>query len=252
MWNRKNIKANGTLMLKCGGMSKSVLKDEMFSFRMNPINIDVDVTFTDNSPRYLAPTKRMGLQDHFIKFDNALKLAKEIVLSQNDRYFVVLSGNFIFGDFIESFIMGKKLKVKELTIATLSLGKENIDSLANLLHWKAVDKINLLVSDYFYAHNKETAIPYIYKELDFDEQLEFAVAGTHCKVTLIETHCGKKIIFHGSANLRSSSNIEQLVVEVSDELFDFNYSYLSNIFAEYSLINKSLRRKKLWQAITKE
>jgi hypothetical protein len=226
--------------------------DEIFNFRMQPIDVDVDVTFTDSSNKYIAPQKNMKLRTNQIKFSNAIELAKEVILSKNERYYCLLSGNFEFGDFIEAFIMAKKLKVKELTIATLSLGKNNIDSLANLLHWKAVDKINLIVSDYYYAHNKKTAIPYIYKELDFNDQLDLAVAASHCKVTLIETHCGKKIVMHGSANLRSSSNTEQLVVEVCDELFDFNYLWISKILNEYSTINKSLRDKKLWQTITAE
>ena len=180
--------------------------DEIFNFRMNPINVDVDVTFTDTSNKYIAPKTNLGLKKSQIKFSKAIELAKEIILSKNERYYCLLSGNFEFGDFIEAFIMTKKIKVKELTIATLSLGKNNIDSLANLLHWGVVDKINLIVSDYFYAHNKKTAIPYIYKELDFNNQLDLAVAASHCKVTLIERTCNTKVVMHGSANLRSSSN----------------------------------------------
>ena len=225
-------------------------KDEIFNFRMKPIDVNVEINETSNE--YFTPKPNLGLQDHHIKINNAIKLAREVILSKNKRYFVLLSGNFEFGDFIESFIMLKNLKVKELTIVTLSLGKNNIDSLANLLHSKNVDKINLLVSDYFYSHNKKTAIPYLYKELDFNKQLDFAVAASHCKITLIETHCGKKVVMHGSANLRSSSNIEQLVIEHDEDLFDFNKNYLSLIFNEYSLINKSLRDNKLWQTITTE
>jgi hypothetical protein len=224
--------------------------DEIFDFRIKPIEVNIEINQTSNE--YFTPKPNLGLQDHQIKIDNAIKLAREVILSKNKRYFVLLSGNFEFGDFIESFIMLKGLKVKELTIATLSLGKNNIDSLANLLHSKNVDKINLLVSDYFYSHNKKTSVPYIYKELDFNNQLDFAVAGSHCKITLIETHCGKKVVMHGSANLRSSSNIEQVVIEHDEELFDFNKNYLSLVFKEYSLINKSLRDNKLWQTIMKE
>lgn len=226
--------------------------DEIFNFRMKPIEINIEVGENKLSNEYMTPKSNLGLDKKYIKFDNAIKMAKEVILSKHKRYFCLLSGNFEYGDFIESFIMTKRLKVKELTIATLSLGKNNIDSLANLLHLKAVDKINLLVSDYYYSHNKKTAIPYIYQELDFDNQLDFAVAGTHCKICLIETHDGKKVVMHGSANLRSSSNIEQLMIEHDDELFDFNKNYLSLLFKEYSLINKSLRDKKLWETITAE
>lgn len=223
--------------------------DELFDFRMQPISVDIDVTFTDSSNKYFTPKPNMGLHSSFIKTDNAIKLAKEVILSKNKRYYCILSGNFEFGDFIEAFILMKGLKVKELTISTLSLSQNNIVSLKNLLN-SNVDKLNLCVSDYFYAHNKKTAVPLIYNLLNEKQQLDFAVAGTHTKICLIETHCGKKVIMHGSANLRSSSNIEQLMIEHDNELFDFNRNYLSLIFEEYSLINKSLRDGKLWQTIT--
>jgi hypothetical protein len=231
--------------------------DEIFKdLRIDEIKIDVDVCVEEVkiTNRHIAPKKNMGIAERFIKIDNAIKLAKDIVLSQNERYYCILSGNFEFGDFIEAFIMVKPIKVKELTISTLSMGKNNIDSLKTLILKDKVKKLNLIVSDYYYAHNKTTAIPYIYKELDDEskENFNFAVAATHCKVALIHTECGKKIILHGSANLRSSSNIEQLVVEISDDLYDFNYTFLQMILDEYTTINKSLRDKKLWQTITQE
>jgi hypothetical protein len=230
--------------------------DEIFNFRFKQPDLKIDVGFdfqiTENSNKYFTPKPDKGVDKKFIKFDNAIKMAREVILSKNKRYFCLLSGNFIFGDFIESFIMLKKLKVKNLYISTLSMSKENIDSLANLLIWGAVDNIYLAVSDFFYSHNKNTAIPYIYKTLDFDEQLDFCVSSNHTKITMIETYCGKKVVMHGSANLRSSSNIEQLMIEHDDDLFDFNKQWLDNLFQEYSTINKSLRRKKLWQTIIQE
>lgn len=228
--------------------------DEIFDFRelQKSIDVNVDVQIGDVSPKYMNPKKNMGVPESMIKFERAIDLARHVILSKHPRYYVLLSGNFIFGDFIEAFIMMKGLKVKELTIATLSLSRENIESLKNLEVNADMQKINLIVSDYFYAHNKKTAIPYIYKCLDENDILDFAVAAIHAKVTLIETQCGKKIVMDGSANLRSSSNVENLRVEWDDALYDFNYEHLQKILQEYSTINKSLRDKKLWQTITAE
>lgn len=228
--------------------------DEIFqSIRIEDINVNIDVNIEDVkvSNRHIAPKKNMYLKQHQIKIDNAIKLVNEIKLSENDRYYCLLSGNFEYGDFIEAFVMMKPIKVKTLTISTLSMGKNNIDSLKTLMTKGKVDKLNLVVSDYYFAHNKSTAIPYIYLELDDEkkENFNFAVAATHCKVALLETYCGKKIVMHGSANLRSSSNIEQLVIEISNELYDFNFNYICKILDEYSVINKSLRDKKLWTTI---
>ena len=54
---------------------------------------------------------------------------------------------------------------------------------------------------------------------------------------------------YGSANLRSSDNIEQFSIEHNDELYDFNYTFHKNILENFKTINKSLRGKKLWQKV---
>ena len=66
---------------------------------------------------------------------------------------------------------------------------------------------------------------------------------------MIETLGGKYIVIHGSANLRSSSNIEQFVIEENKELFDFWYSYHERIVEKYKTIKKSLRGGELWQVV---
>lgn len=138
-----------------------------------------------------------------------------------------------------------------MTISTLSLNENNVDSLANLCNGGFVDELNLIVSDYFFAHERQNLIPYLYQELDKENRFQLAVAGSHCKLCLIETHCGLHIVMHGSANLRSSSNIEQLVVEENAELYAFNDEYQDAIIRHYKTINKSqpLRGNSLWQAV---
>ena len=136
-----------------------------------------------------------------------------------------------------------------MTISTLSMNQNNVDSLANLLQGDYVQNLNLIVSDYFFAHERNGLIPYIYQELDKDDKFQLAAAGTHCKLCIIETECGKKIVIHGSANLRTSSNIEQFVIEESEELYNFNNDFQNRIIEKYKTIKKSLRVGKLWDVI---
>jgi hypothetical protein len=51
---------------------------------------------------------------------------------------------------------------------------------------------------------------------------------------------------HGSANLRSSSNIEQLCIEEGAELYNFNEEVHDAIIKRYQTINKPVRFKKAW------
>lgn len=146
--------------------------------------------------------------------------------------------------------MEKNYHVKEMTISTLSLSENNVDSLGNLMYGQYIDKLNVIVSDYFFSHERDNLVKYMYEELDKDDkEFQLAAAGTHCKITLIETHCGNKFVFHGSANLRSSANIEQVCFEENKTLFDFHNEYNQRIIEKYKTINKSIRVGKLWKLI---
>lgn len=210
------------------------------------VEIELD---SDFECRYIKPPKTHEIEENYLKYASAEKLAQQLDIHPGARYFVVLNGTFYFGDFIEALIVQKAYKVKKMTISTLSMCENNVDSLGNLLHCGFVDELNLIISDYFFSHERHNLVPYIYQELDVDNRFQLAVAGTHCKLCIFETHCGKHVVVHGSANLRSSGNIEQIVVEESKDLYDFNGEYQDRIIDKYKTINKAVRGTKLWQAV---
>lgn len=211
----------------------------------------IDLGKKQNS-RYFAPKKSKEIHEKFLKYRNAEQLANDINFNENNRFFVIIDGSFFFGDFIEAFIVKHNIHVKKMTISTLSMNKNNVDSLANLINGNYVDELNLILSDYFYSHEKHDLIPYIYETLDIDNKFQLSFAGTHCKICIFETVNKRKFVFHGSANLRSSSNIEQIMLEESEGLYNFMDEIQSNILEEYKTINKSLRGNKLWQIVNQE
>jgi hypothetical protein len=230
------------------------MKAEAFDFEFNEddfsdFEIDAELDF---ETRYIKPPKTKEIEEINLKYADAKKLAKDIQIKLNNRYFVVINGSFYFGDFIEALIVENNFHVKKMTISTLSMNENNVDSLANLLNGEYVDQLNLIISDYFFSHERQNLIPYLYKELDKDNKFQLAVAGTHCKLCIFETHCGKKVVIHGSANLRTSGNIEQIVIEESRVLYDFNNEYQDRIIEKYHTINKSIRGKGLWQTVRTE
>lgn len=228
---------------KFGGIEYDI-NDADFS----AVEIDFEATF---ETRYINPPKSKEISEINLKYANAEKLAKEIKIKRNSRYFVVVNGSFIFGDFIEALVVENNYHVKKMTISTLSLSENNVDSLANLINGNYVDELNLIVSDYFYSHERHNLTPYIFQELDKDNKFQLAAASTHCKLCIFETHDGEKIVIHGSCNLRSSSNIEQFVIEESPALYDFNDEYQMQIVEKYKTINKSVRDNTLWKTINK-
>lgn len=219
------------------------------------IDLDLNLGTVKFDNRYQKAKVIQSLPDGMIKYSNAKKLASKIDLDKNDRYNCIVAGNFIFGDFIEAFIVENNIKCLNVTISTLSLDQNNVDSLHNLIEGEFIEELNLVVSDYFYSHERGQLIPYIYRELDIDDKFQLAVAGSHTKICLIKSLGGKHIVIHGSANLRSSSNIEQFTIEENKELYDFYLEYHEAIIEEYKTINKnqkkhkSLRGKKLWEKV---
>lgn len=200
--------------------------------------------------RFIEPHGCEEIAEYRIKYANAQKLADDIgPLELGFRAFVLLDGKFIFGDFIEALIVKNNWLCEELTISTLSMSQDNVDSLANLINGGYLKQLNLIVSHYYFANERSGLMPYLYEKLDINDVLQVAVASLHTKIAMIRTSCGKKITIHGSANLRSSSNIEQIVVEHSTSLFDFCAEVHHNIIKAHQTINKAVRRTSLWQAV---
>lgn len=203
--------------------------------------------------RFIEPHDCEELDEIRVKYANAEKLAHDIGdLPLNYRAFVILDGKFIFGDFLEALIVKNDWLCEELTISTLSMSRENVDSLANLVNGGYLKQLNLIVSHYYFSTERRALMPYIYEQLDKGDILQLAVASVHTKIAMIRTQCGKKITIHGSANLRTSSNIEQIVIEHTPKLFDFCASVHHNIIEIHKTINKPIRSKTLWQQVLAE
>lgn len=203
--------------------------------------------------RFIEPHDCEEIDEWRVKYANAEKLADDIgPLPMDFRAFVILDGKFIFGDFIEALIVKNNWVCEELTISTLSMSEENVDSLENLVKGGFLKQLNLIVSHYYFANERQNLMPYIYDRLDVDDILQVAVASVHTKIAMIRTVCGKKITIHGSANLRTSSNIEQIVIEHSPKLFDFCAEVHHSIIEKHKTINKPVRRTALWAAVLGE
>ncbi len=239
-------------------MKKNKIEDSVnFDFgnielpEFDPAIFDVLGESDSIEDRYTKP-KVYSVKPNLVLYDNADKLARELTVNKGERADVIVAGSFIFGDFIEAYIVQRNAKIKKMTISTLSLSQENVDSLHNLVAGGFVDELNLIVSAYFYSNEFRALIPYIYQELDINNRFQLAVVGTHTKTCTFETLGGRKIIIHGSANLRSSGNLEQFTVEENEELYHFYNDYTDRIIEAYKTINKPIRGKTLWDTLTKK
>jgi hypothetical protein len=220
------------------------------NFEINPLDFSIALpTQSKYNTRYIKPPIWKEIPEKRLKYSLAEDLAAELDVQKNSRAFVICNGSFVAGDLIEALIYKNDWRAKQIVVSTLSMSEGNVDSFAGLLNDERCDSLDLIVSDFFFSHERQNLVKYIYQELDKEDRFQLAVAGTHCKITLIETHCGKKVVIHGSANLRSSGNIEQLCIEENAELYDFNFEYQSKIVEHYQTVKKAIRHKELWQQV---
>jgi hypothetical protein len=215
---------------------EEVIDRRYFQFDRNHFGTELDVFSIEEKRHIKCPISKV----QFVKFENAKKLSKELLIFKNERYYCIIDGDFIFGDFIEAFITVRNMDVKELTISTSSLSEENVYSLHNLLKMNYVESLNLIVSDQFFSYEKDNLIPFIYENLDFDNRFQLSVCANRSKIILIESEYdkGRKYVIQTSANMNSSNNIEQFCIEENEELYDWNKNILDGIIEKFKTIEK--------------
>lgn len=221
-----------------------------FNFDFDMDNFDMDFSIEDQTENSFCKPKVM--RPKRVIYEHAEEFANQIALEKDMHVYSIVSGNFVFGDLLEALIVDRDIKVKKLYVSTLSLSENNVDSLANIMMYGKCEELHLMVSSYFYSHERGNLIKYIYSELEGKSwPFYLSVAGTHMKLTLIETD-DLKITMQGSANLRSSANIEQFSTIENAELFDFNRDYFDIIEESYRINKKEGERSnKLWHQVQK-
>lgn len=210
---------------------------------LNDFNDDFeDADFEINS-RYTKPSKQKIQNSKNIKFKNAQNLVKDINLQSKQSLFAIVDGSFIFGDFILAFLHYHNIKAKRIDISTLSLNMHNIVGIKHFMDKGYIDNINFLIGYYFYAHERKKLIKEMYDTLDFDNRFQLAVCRNHMKTVTILTDKGNKIVIQGSANLRSSDNLEQFNLCFDSKTYDCITEFNDKLIKEYSTINKPITNK---------
>ena len=168
-----------------------------------------------------------------VLFDNAVDMVNAIDIQED--YFCLVSGSFIFGDFIEALCYARELKPKAIYLTTLGMSYDNADSIVNLVDYLGCEKVNLIVSNYFTAVERHRLVPYMIQEFS-GKPISVAVLASHCKICLIECDA-ENIVIEGSANLSSSCNVEQFSIIHDDKLFSWIKNILDSILNKHTIID---------------
>jgi hypothetical protein len=201
--------------------------------------------------RHRTPPRVRRLHPRMVLHRHAQEVAADVFpLAEGERVHLVVPGTFIFGDLIEAAAVAQNWLIEELWIATLSLSQANLESLRNLQCHDYLRDLHLILSEYWYVHNRPRGglVEYIHHLLDSPPQpplpdpdarisVQLSVTCSHAKIVLIRTADGGHYVLHGSANLRSSASIEALCIENDPDLYAFHRGWLGRLESLYHTVN---------------
>lgn len=174
-----------------------------------------------------ANRDRRGIKQ-FIRPENAAALVDHLPISADDRTHCILRGDFVLCDIVPA-IIARRGACPHLRIATLGLSVANADALACLVERGDVGEITLLVSLYFAQVDKATVFRAVTERLK--DTARIAITRTHAKVICLPTASGDTFAIEGSANLRSSDNIEQMLITNDPDTLAFHEQWIDALAA---------------------
>jgi hypothetical protein len=167
---------------------------------------------------------RAGIRN-LIRPENAAAIVPHLPAGPDERTHALLRGDFVLFDLIPA-ILGALGPIGHLRIATLGMSAANAHGLARLIATGRVERVTLVVSHYFQQVDRTTVYADVCAALA-PHGIVPVVTRNHAKVILLpfreRPDC---LVIEGSANLRSSDNVEQIVVFNSAETHDFHAAWI--------------------------
>ena len=161
-----------------------------------------------------------------VRPENAAGVLEHLPVEAGDRTHCLLRGDFVLCDIIPA-IIERRGRCAHLRVATLGLSVANADTLACLVERGLVGSLTVVVSHYFQQVDKATVFRGV--EARLRGLCRMAVTRSHAKVICLPTASGDHFVVEGSANLRSSDNIEQMLITNDPETHAFHAAWLDEL-----------------------
>jgi hypothetical protein len=145
----------------------------------------------------------------------------------------LMTGLYDFLTLVGHVITHHSAPCAELRIATLAFNSRNTHEITQLVDAGAVLRVSLLCSDFFAKHNKAEFTEAV-RELR-QRGMRIAAPRCHAKVTCLHFADGAKLVFEGSANLRTNGNIEQFALFNDAALHDWHAAWIDEKHREWQV-----------------
>jgi hypothetical protein len=146
----------------------------------------------------------------------------------------LLTGYFDFALVLTCVLRSRPSPCEHARVATLSFGPKNTQEIARWLDERLVRRVTLLCADFM-----AKASPKVYqgavKELAEQRGQVVGSARCHAKVVTLAFADGLRLVFEGSANLRTNRNMENLCVVNDPGLHDWHAAWIDLKVREHEI-----------------
>jgi hypothetical protein len=144
---------------------------------------------------------------------------------EGESVHTLLTGTFDFMLVLTCVIQQRPSPCDHLRVTTLAFSRRNTQELAKLLDAQLVGRLSLLCSDFMAKSNRaiyEGAV----EDLVKTRGQTVASSRCHAKVACLAFEDGLRLVFEGSANLRTNKNVEQVTATNDAGLHDWHASWI--------------------------
>jgi hypothetical protein len=166
-----------------------------------------------------------------------LKKAAEVIPHlprPGESLHTLLTGYFDFALVLTCVLRSRPAPCEHARIATLSFGPKNTQEIARWLDEGLVRRVSLLAADFM-----AKASPKVYQgaveELAGRRGQVVGSARCHAKVVTLAFADGLRLVFEGSANLRTNRNMENLCVVNDPGLHDWHATWIDAKVREHEI-----------------
>jgi hypothetical protein len=173
--------------------------------------------------------ERAGIRK-LIRPENAAAVVAHLPAGPEERTHALLRGDFVLCDMIPA-IIAETGPLDHVRIATLGMSAANAAQLARLVRAGQIQRLTLVVSHYFQQVDRTTVFAAVCDELAPLGAMPI-VTRNHAKVILLPAlRHPHRLVIEGSANLRSSDNLEQVVIFNDQDTHDFHATWIDDLAA---------------------
>lgn len=138
---------------------------------------------------------------------------------------MILTGDYHGWDIVGAVIELAGVAVSHLRVATLGFNRSQTTHLAELIDAGKVQRFTMVVSEMFRDKNK-SEFAFLRETLESRGQM-VSCGRNHAKLMCFEMDDGRRVVSHGSLNLRRCNSFEQIAISADPDLHDFFAGFIN-------------------------